>query len=118
MRASHNRSSLPKRDATRERLDISFPEGILLTTHDHALLTKNFRALALGEINKSSFKSARSAHTTELAACNAHATLRRPARPPVFFVFNENFQKICSDFENLKNENISRKLSIFFENNF
>ena len=46
-RASHNRSSLPKRDATRERLDISFPEGILLTTHDHALLTKNFRALAL-----------------------------------------------------------------------
>ena len=85
-RASHNRSSLPKRDATREKFELSFPEGILLTTHDHALLTKNFRALAPGEINKSSFKSARSAHTTELAACNAHATLRRPARPPGFLM--------------------------------
>ena len=83
-RASHNRSSLPKRDATRERLELSFPEGILLTTHDHALLTKNFRALALVKINKSFLKSARSAHTTELATCNAHANLRRPARPPGF----------------------------------
>ena len=83
-RASHNRSSLPKRDATRERLELSFPEGILLTTHDHALLTKNFRALALVKINKSFLKSARSAHTTELATCNARAKLRRPARPPGF----------------------------------
>ena len=84
-RASHNRSSLPKRDAMRERLELSFPEGILLTTHDHALLTKNFRALAPVKTNKSSLKSARSAHTTELATCNARAKLRRPARPPVFF---------------------------------
>ena len=83
-RASHNRSSLPKRDATRERLELSFPEGILLTTHDHALLTKNFRALAPVKTNKSSLKSARSAHTTELATCNARAKLRRPARPPGF----------------------------------
>ena len=83
-RTSHNRSSLPKRDATRERLDISFPEGILLTTHDHALLTNNFRALAPVKNKKSFLKSARSAHTTELATCNAHATLRRPARPPGF----------------------------------
>ena len=84
-RASHNRSSLPKRDATRERLELSFPEGILLTTHDHALLTKNFRALAPVKNNKSFLKSARSAHTTELATCNAHANLRRPARPPGFW---------------------------------
>ena len=64
----------------------SFPKGILPTTHDHALLTKNFRALALVKINKSFLKSARSAHTTELATCNAHANLRRPARPPGFFM--------------------------------
>ena len=81
---TYNRSSLPKRDATREKFELSFPEGILLTTHDHALLTKNFRALAPVKTNKSSFKSARSAHTTELATCNARATLRRPARPPGF----------------------------------
>ena len=55
-----------------------------LCTHDHALLTKNFRARALVKINKSFLKSARSAHTTELATCNAHANLRRPARPPGF----------------------------------
>ncbi len=45
-RASHNRSSLPKRDATREKLEFSIPEGILLITQDHALLTTNFRAPA------------------------------------------------------------------------
>ena len=85
-RASHSRSSMQKSDATRERLEGRIPKGVLLTTHDHALLTKNFRALAPGEINKSTFKSARSAHTTELATCNAHATLRRPARPPGFLL--------------------------------
>ena len=42
-----------KSDATRERLVFSIPEGILLTTHDHALLTKNFRALALEYKSKS-----------------------------------------------------------------
>ena len=46
------------------------------------------RASAGVKINKSSLKSARSAHTTELATCNAHATLRRPARPPGFLVFS------------------------------
>ena len=45
-RSSHNRSSLQRRDATRVTLGDRFPKGILLTTHDHALLTKNFRALA------------------------------------------------------------------------
>ena len=34
------------RDATRVTLGDRFPKGILLTTHDHALLTKNFCALA------------------------------------------------------------------------
>ena len=38
---------MQKSDATRERLELYFTKGILLTTHDHALLTKNFRALAL-----------------------------------------------------------------------
>ena len=45
-RSSRNRSSLQIRDATRVTLGDRFPKGILLTTHDHALLTKNFCALA------------------------------------------------------------------------
>ena len=45
-RDSHNCSSIPKRDATRVTLEFSIPEGILLTTQDHALLTTNFRAPA------------------------------------------------------------------------
>ena len=36
-----------KSDATRVRLGLSIPEGILPTNHDHALPTKNSRALAL-----------------------------------------------------------------------
>ncbi len=110
-RASHNRSSLPKRDATRERLDISFPEGILLTTHDHALLTKNFRALAPVKNNKSFLKSARSAHTTELATCNAHANLRRPARPPGFLNdFRKKNQNLVSRVHWKTTENLDNAL--------
>ena len=45
---SRNRSSLQLWDATRIRLEGRIPEGILLTTHDHALLTENFPAQALG----------------------------------------------------------------------
>ena len=37
---------MQKSDATRERLEFSIPEGILLITQDHALLTTNFRAPA------------------------------------------------------------------------
>ena len=50
-KASGNGLSQPffhaKSDATRERLELYFPKGILPTNHDHALLTKNSRALAL-----------------------------------------------------------------------
>ena len=45
-RSSRNRASLQIRDATRVTMEERIPEGILLTTQDHALLTENFRALA------------------------------------------------------------------------
>ena len=65
-KASGNDLSQPffhaKSDATRGRLELYFPKGILLTTHDHALLTKNYRALALDyKSKKTSLKGARSA---------------------------------------------------------
>ena len=65
-KASGNDLSQPffhaKSDATRGRLELYFPKGILLTTHDHALLTKNYRALALEyKSKKTSLKGARSA---------------------------------------------------------
>ena len=84
-RASHNRSSLPKRDATRVTLGDRFPKGSLHTTHGHALLTKNFRALAPVKTNKSFLKSARSAHTTEYAT---HGTreLAQTGAPAGFFI--------------------------------
>ena len=45
-RSSRNRSSLQIRDATRVTMEERIPEGIFLTTQDHALLTEDFRALA------------------------------------------------------------------------
>ena len=80
---------MQKSDATRERLEFSIPEGILLTTHDHALLTKNFRALAL------EYKGRAQRAKNELATQRT-ANWRRPARPPVFLmkiisnIFDEN----------------------------
>ena len=71
------------------QVGVQYPEGgSSYHTRPRPAYRELPRASAGVKINKSSLKSARSAHTTELATCNAHANLRRPARPPGFLLLD------------------------------
>ena len=80
-------------DATRVTLGDRFPKGSLLTTHDHALLTKNFCALApeyKGTLSHLEERAQR-AHYRTCYAWHARTCADRRARRVFFSFANETF---------------------------
>ena len=97
--ASHSRSSMQKVTLRVPRLKVCIPEGILLTKHDHALLTKNSRALALWVKIKQDILEGRAQRANTELAARRHGELAQTGAPAGFFkkfTLFHRFLKCCN----------------------